>query len=102
MGGWTPHPDLPVEARQLCLHCLLSQVRRRCGGGRGSGREGVGDVGVVEVAALLRGGITLGMEEVRLLGVVVGCPFVEVIRDVERRRIWRCVLKVNNDDLRKR
>jgi hypothetical protein len=31
--------------------------------------------------------------------MVVGCPLVEVVRDVEGGWVWRSVLKVDNDDL---
>lgn len=31
--------------------------------------------------------------------VVVGCPLVEMIRNVEGGWVWRGVLKVDNDDL---
>ena len=31
--------------------------------------------------------------------MVVGCPLMEVVRDIERGWVWGSVLKVDNDDL---
>lgn len=54
----------------------------------------------VEVVPLGLSRVAFRPQEVGIVAVVVRRPFVEVIRDVERRRIGRRVFKVDDDYLR--
>ena len=63
------------------------------------GRERVADIRVVEIATFLLCGIPIRNENVGNVRMVVGCPLVEMVRNIERCRIGRRVLKVHDNDL---
>ena len=87
--GWTPGGDLRLESPFLDIHGL----------GAGGRRFVVGEVRVVKVEPLFSCGITQRVQEVRDVGMVVGCPFVEVVGDIERRWVWRSIFEVHDNDL---
>jgi len=74
-------------------------LERRGGQVRGRGAGAVLEIGGEKGAALGGGRVARGVEQVRGRPVVVGCPFVEVVRDVKRGWIRRGVLKIDDDDL---
>ena len=57
------------------------------------------EVGCKECATLDVGRVARGVEHVWGWAVIVGCPLVEMVRDVERCWIRGSVFKVDNDDL---
>ena len=57
------------------------------------------EVRAVEVPALVEGGVARRVEDVWNGPRVARRPLVEVVRNVERRRVWRRVLEVDDNNL---
>ena len=93
MRGWAPRPHLLVEKLHLGLQGLPADARAR--------GVVVGEIRRVEVVPLRLSRVTICAQEVGIVAVVVSRPFVEMIRNVECRRVGRRVFKINNNYLRK-
>lgn len=67
--------------------------------GRCVWREGMRQVSLVEPVAFLLIGISTWVKDMGIFALVVRCPFLEMIRNVKRCRIQRCILEINYDNL---
>ena len=85
-----------MRRRAPCAHLVLEDAEPVVGD---ADDAGVLRVCFVHVSTLFGGGVAGGVEEMRGVAVVVGCPLVEVVGNVEGGGVWGCVLEVNDDDL---
>ena len=99
MRRGAPGADMAVELLRVRLEGafgkLLGNLRLRVV----DVALGVREVRTIEVSALLRSGIEVGIEYAGCGPVVVHRPLVEVVRDVEGGRVRGSVLEVNDYDL---
>ena len=107
LRGGAPRADLALEplhlrreravAASFAFAAALSLLSALGGSSLGGG---VREVRAVEVPALVEGRVPSRVKDVWDGAVVVRRPLVEVVGDIERGRVRRGVLEVDDDDLR--
>lgn len=88
-----PEPNLFVQLSKLGLELFRRKSRRVCR------RRRVLEVSDIEVATFFVCWISRGIQKMGSRAMVIGCPFVKVIGNIERRRIRGGVLEINDDYL---